>query len=239
MIPILTKEECQTLIRWHNSHRHLEQVGSEKDYWGIRKLHIKNEYIRLLFQKVQNHCIGEIYKATGQVFHSEMATITKWHIGGEQTPHLDTFSNDEVREDPSIETQVESGDRPPSREWTVIVYLNDDYNGGETYFPPTDYYPMGYQVEPTVGSGLLFQGIYHGHGVFKVRRAPRHTMAIWFTADLEKCMTERPVDDLNHNEITIREHLDFGVADSLYNVEDLSKDPERWIQYKQFSKHNS
>ena len=98
---------------------------------------------------------------------------------------------------------------------------------------------MGYQVEPTVGSGLLFQGIYHGHGVFKVRRAPRHTMAIWFTADLEKCMTERPVDDLNHNEITIREHLDFGVADSLYNVEDLSKDPERWIQYKQFSKHNS
>ena len=236
---MLTKEECQTLIRWHNSHRHLEQVGSEKDYWGIRKLHIKNEYIRLLFQKVQNHCIGEIYKATGQVFHSEMATITKWHIGGEQTPHLDTFSNDEVREDPSIETQVESGDRPPSREWTVIVYLNDDYNGGETYFPPTDYYPMGYQVEPTVGSGLLFQGIYHGHGVFKVRRAPRHTMAIWFTADLEKCMTERPVDDLNHNEITIREHLDFGVADSLYNVEDLSKDPERWIQYKQFSKHNS
>ena len=236
---MLTKEEFQTLIRWHNSHRHLEQVGSEKDYWGIRKLHIKNEYIRLLFQKVQNHCIGEIYNATGQVFHSEMATITKWHIGGEQTPHLDTFSNDEVREDPSIETQVESGDRSPSREWTVIVYLNDDYNGGETYFPPTDYYPMGYQVEPTVGSGLLFQGIYHGHGVFKVRRAPRHTMAIWFTADIEKCMTERPVDDLNHNEITIREHLDFGVADSLYNVEDLSKDPERWIQYKQFSKHNS
>ena len=236
---MLTKEECQTLIRWHNSHRHLEQVGSEKDYWGIRKLHIKNEYIRLLFQKVQNHCIGEIYNATGQVFHSEMATITKWHIGGEQTPHLDTFSNDEVREDPSIETQVESGDRSPSREWTVIVYLNGDYNGGETYFPPTDYYPMGYQVEPTVGSGLLFQGIYHGHGVFKVLRAPRHTMAIWFTADIEKCMTERPVDDLNHNEITIREHLDFGVADSLYNVEDLSKDPERWIQYKQFSKHNS
>ena len=168
-----------------------------------------------------------------------MATITRWHIGGVQDPHLDTFSNDEVREDPSIETQVESGERPPSREWTVIVYLNDDYNGGETYFPPTDYYPMGYQVEPTVGSGLLFQGIYHGHGVFKVRRAPRHTMAIWFTADIEKCMTERPVDDLNHNEITIREHLDFGVADSLYNVEDLSKDPERWIQYKQFSKHNS
>lgn len=236
MIPILTKEECQNLIQWHNSHRHLEKVGSLIDYWGIRKMHIKNEYIRLLFQKVQNHCISEIYNATGQVFHTEMATMTRWHIGGVQDPHLDTLSNDEVREDPNIETKVASGEKSPSREWTVIVYLNDDYNGGETYFPPTDYYPFGHQVEPEVGSGFLFQGIYHGHGVFKVRRAPRHTIACWFTADIDKAMTERPVEDLEHNEITIRQFLDYQVQGGLYNTEDLSKDPERWAEYKRLSK---
>ena len=238
MIPILTKEECQNLIQWHNSHRHLEKVGSLIDYWGIRKMHIKNEYIRLLFQKVQNHCIGEIYKATGQVFHTEMATMTRWHIGGVQDPHLDTLSNDEVREDPNIETKVASGENSPSREWTVIVYLNDDYNGGETYFPATDYYPFGHQVEPEVGSGFLFQGIYHGHGVFKVRRAPRHTIACWFTADIDKAMTERPVEDLEHNEITIRQFLDYQVQGGLYNTEDLSKDPERWVEYKKISKRS-
>ena len=236
MIPILTKEECQTLIRWHNSHRHLEEVGSPVDYWGIRKLHIKNEYIRLLFQKVENHCIGEIYKATGQVFHTEMATLAKWHQGGHQDPHLDTLSNDELREDPNRENEVDSGEVPPAREWTVIVYLNDVYTGGETYFPPTDYYPFGHQVEKNVGDGLLFQGIYHGHGVFKVRRAPRHTMAIWFTADINKAMTQRPVDDLKHNEITIREFLDYQVETSLYATEDISKDPLRWAEYKKISK---
>ena len=67
------EEESENLIRWHNSHKHLESVGSNIDYAGVRKLHIKNEYIRQLFQKVENHCIGEIYKATGKVFYPEMS----------------------------------------------------------------------------------------------------------------------------------------------------------------------
>jgi len=49
-------------------------------------------------------------------------------------------------------------------------------------------------------------------------------------------MTERPVDDLEHNEITIRQFLDYQVQGGLYNTEDLSKDPERWAEYKRLSK---
>mgnify|MGYP003302987153 FL=1 len=178
MIPILTKRESENLIRWHNSHKHLESVGSNIDYAGVRKLHIKNEYIRQLFQKVENHCISEIYKATGKVFYPEMAALNRWHKGGHQDPHLDTYSNQEVNLNPSVEKEVEEGNEKPSREWTVIVYLNDDYSGGETYFPPSDYYPFGTQIEQEVGSGVLFQGIYHGHGVFKVRRGYRHTVSV-------------------------------------------------------------
>ena len=87
MIPILTKEESKHLIRWHNSHKHLESVGSNIDYAGVRKLHIKNEYIRQLFQKVENHCISEIYKATGKVFYPEMAALNRCHKGGHQDEH--------------------------------------------------------------------------------------------------------------------------------------------------------
>ena len=107
MIPILTKEESKHLIRWHNSHKHLESVGSNIDYAGVRKLHIKNEYIRQLFQKVENHCISEIYKATGKVFYPEMAALNRWHKGGHQDPHLDTYSNQEVNLNPSVEKEVE------------------------------------------------------------------------------------------------------------------------------------
>ena len=98
VIPILTKEESKNLIRWHKSHKHLTSVGSGEDYFGIRKIHINNEYIRLLFQKVETHCTAEIYKATGKVFYPEMSTMTEWPIGGFQDPHLDTYSHQE-RED--------------------------------------------------------------------------------------------------------------------------------------------
>ena len=74
-------------------------------------MHIKNEYIRRLFQKVEQHCICEIYKATGKVFHTEMATLTSWHIGGFQDPHLDTFSSSELQEDPNIQEAVEREER--------------------------------------------------------------------------------------------------------------------------------
>ena len=37
VIPILTKEESENLIRWHKSHKHLTSVGSGEDYFGSEK----------------------------------------------------------------------------------------------------------------------------------------------------------------------------------------------------------
>ena len=126
-------------------------------------------------------------------------------------------------------------DEKPSREWTVIVYLNDDYSGGETYFPPTDYYPFGHQVEKNVGDGLLFQGIYHPHGVFKVRRNNRYTISIWFTEDLDKAMTQRPVKDIGHNENTIKTSLNYRPDDLLF-TKDVTQNQKEWIEYKKSCK---
>ena len=136
-----------------------------------------------------------------------------------------------------LEKEVEEGNEKPSREWTVIVYLNDDYSGGETYFPPSDYYPFGTQIEQEVGSGVLFQGIYHGQGVFKVRRGYRHTVSVWFTEDIEKAMTQRPVSDLGYNENTIRGNLNFNLDDGLFQS-DVTQDKQKWIDYKRKSLQN-
>jgi len=194
-------------------------------------MHITNESVRLLFQKVETHCTAEIYKATGKVFYPEMSTITEWPIGGFQDPHLDTYSNQEQDDhDFDEEERLKS----PRREWTVIVYLNDNYTGGETYFPPTDYYPFGHQVEKTTGDGLLFQGIYHGHGVFKVRRAPRHTLAIWFSEDMNNAMPQRPITELNHNENTIRSALQYRMDDTLV-IGRKTEGPE-WVEWKRQAK---
>ena len=158
--------------------------------------------------------------------------MTEWPIGGFQNPHLDTYSYQEKDDDDYNEEERE---KSPRREWTCIVYLNDDYTGGETYFPPTDYYPFGYQVEKNVGDGLLFQGIYHGHGVFKVRRNPRHTLAIWFSDNIDYAMTQRPVTELDHNENTIRNHLQYRIDDTLYGADGYLSG-SAWIDWKRQAK---
>ena len=194
-------------------------------------MHISNEYIRLLFQKVETHCTAEIYKATGKVFYPEMSTMTEWPIGGIQEPQLDTYSNQE-HEDPDFDEEERK--KSPRREWTVIVYLNNNYTGGETYFPPSDYYPFGTQIEKEIGDGLLFQGIHHPHGVFKVRRAPRHTLAIWFSEDMDNAMTQRPIQNVDHNENSIRKELQYLVDDVLFTEKRL-EGPD-WVNWKQQAK---
>ena len=187
---LLPAETCRDLIQFHKSHRHLTGVGDGSDYTGIRFMHIKSPWLRQYVAEVIVDLVVEIRKTSDQIVYPEMIAINEWPIGGVQSPHLDTYSNQEM-------THGTSPDKP-SREWTCILYLNDNYRGGRTYVPDGEIY------EPEQGSGLLFQGIYIPHGVEKVRRHPRHTISFWFTTDVERCMPLFPVDDLSLDEDSYR-----------------------------------
>ena len=190
MLNLMSKERCQEIIQFHKSHRHLTGVGDGSDYTGIRFMHIQSSWLRQYVAEVIVDLVGEIRKTSDQIVYPEMIAINEWPIGGIQHPHLDTYSNQEM-------THGTSPDKP-SREWTCILYLNDNYKGGRTYVPDGEVY------EPKQGSGLLFQGIYIPHGVEKVRRHPRHTISFWFTTDVERCMPLNPVDDLSLDEDSYR-----------------------------------
>lgn len=190
---LLTPSECREIIDWHKHHRHLEKVGDGSDYYGIRFMHIHNQRIRDLVFRVIYHLVGEIKVLNGQTVWPEMISINEWPIGGFQKPHLDTYSNQEVLE------QTESD--YPARQWTCILYLNEDFRGGRTYVPEHDAY------EPETGAGLLFQGIYVPHGVEKVRRNSRHTISLWFSTNPNKQMPTHTVDDLDLNEDSWRLQL--------------------------------
>lgn len=65
---------------------------------------------------------------------------------------------------------------------TGLVYINDDYEGGEIYFPNQDV-----EIKPEAASAVLFpaQGEINFHGVREVK-GHRYTIAFWFTPDLSK-----------------------------------------------------
>ena len=155
-------------------------VGSGEDYLGYSKTAIteipRHQPILELLHKVEYKCISEIAKLCGNSVFPEMTIVAEWPIGGFQDPHLDTYSTIEIE-------NFKEGEIKPHREWTCILNLNSNFRGGQTFFPDHPDYP---QNEPETGSGIIFQGIYVPHGVHKVRRNSRYTVALWFTQDEDR-----------------------------------------------------
>ena len=183
----MSKERCQEIIQFHKSHRHLTGVGDGSDYTGIRFMHIKSPWLRQYVAEVIVDLVGEIRKTSDQIVYPEMIAINEWVIGGYQEPHLDTYSSQ------SIQMQIDPNEK--QREWTCILYLNDNFQGGQTYVPGGEIY------EPVEGAGLLFQGIYIEHGVHKVRRHPRHTISFWFSDNIDRCLPLQAVPSALEEEL--------------------------------------
>ena len=187
----MTNQEAMNLIHFHQTHKHKRSIGDGTDYRAIDLLHIHTQWVRDIFNRISYDCVGEIYKSSNQKVYPEMTALNEWEIGGVQDPHLDTYSNVEIQHDQKEEN--------PSREWTLILTLNDNYGGGETYFPDQDYIH-----KPNACEGILFQGLYHLHGVYPVRRCSRHTISMWFTENSNMILSDERTQDLSKDKITIR-----------------------------------
>ena len=68
----------------------------------------------------------------------------------------------------------------PYRYCAGVCYLNDDYEGGETFFPN-----FNTEVKPQIGKIALFpSNLEYQHGVKEVK-GERYTMPIWFSENKE------------------------------------------------------
>lgn len=103
----------------------------------------------------------------------------KWEIGESQGIHSDT---EEVGEDGILNpfpNNISSGKYPLYlSDYSCYIYLNDDYEGGEIFFP--DY---GIEIKPSAGSIIMFpSGTLYRHGVREVFLSNRYTLGMYFTA---------------------------------------------------------
>lgn len=116
--------------------------------------------------------------AVESVFEREVRPNTshaqKWEVGGFATPHSD---NSDFEGNP---TSFEIN------KYVGILYLNDDYEGGELYFTtPEDINTPVLQLSPAAGSYVVFPGgIENIHGVSEILSGTRYTMvSFWDFAD--------------------------------------------------------
>ena len=84
----------------------------------------------------------------------DWAEVVRWPVDSFQDYHLD-----------KTETHTTAAS---------IIYLNDNYEGGETN------YEEGTIFKPKKGRLLFFNGMYYRHGVNKVLKTDRYTVATWY-----------------------------------------------------------
>lgn len=106
--------------------------------------------------------------------HQEMDRIIHYKEGGQYLPHFDSPKDDERR------TRM-FGDSI-GRLITVIIYLNDVAEGGETIFPNSNQF-----VKPEAGKAVIFQNILPDgqvidtsfHGGAPVKKGEKWIMTKW------------------------------------------------------------
>ena len=110
--------------------------------------------------------ITELYRLT-QPIYPDLLQIMSWPVGIHMPPHADN-----ANPDCSLHAMA-------YRDFSGVVYLNDDYQGGEFYFTALDTV-----IKPKKGMLVAFTaGFYHEHAVLRVEGSQRLTMPFFLTFD--------------------------------------------------------
>lgn len=113
---------------------------------------------------IQEYSVSETYP--------DLINIIRWFPGMSQPPHADDMTN-VVDQDHSAFHH---------REFGAIIYLNDNYHGGETYYPQHNF-----AIKPKAGSLAIHPGTpEYLHGVTEISGGIRYTISSFWTSDRSK-----------------------------------------------------
>ena len=151
----LSYDECDELVElYHDTDVIIEQEdnvwtgrGRWPTYTDVQKIKLK-EKRKLLTQDYFNKKL--------ELSNLHMMV---WEVGHEMTPHSDYGANNEF----------------PGRDYASVIYLNEDYVGGDIYFPD-----LGVTHKPKKGQLVSFHGGNTFHGVKRISEGTRFTNICWF-----------------------------------------------------------
>lgn len=162
---------------WDLTETHYDENGVmiyDSSYWENRvatsRTLVKNdERINPIIEKLQERLKAEVDEFFGVDAWPTSPAIVRWFEGQYQLPHADK----ELHEG-------ENAGKPndfPYYDIAGLFYLNDDYEGGELYFPKQDI-----QFKPKAGAAYFFPGdLNYIHGVTEITKGIRYVVPFFFT----------------------------------------------------------
>ncbi|WP_422924225.1 2OG-Fe(II) oxygenase [Singulisphaera sp. PoT] len=169
----LSPQECADIIQCAKTLTTWDTRA--QGYWNSRIAHATeflNPAARDQLVEIRKRVGREIRQSYGltQPITADTLQIVRWPEGFDQAPHADA-------ENPN------GAPHPYAwRAFASLIYVNNDYEGGQIFFP-------NQRLAPKITPGMLvfFPGtLEYLHGVTKVTQGVRYTVASFWTFDLSK-----------------------------------------------------
>jgi hypothetical protein len=168
-----------------------------KDYWRAIKdwkgmsinlfrkdMLIANGMNAELYDKVINKAKETIEDRFGVKVIVEQALLNRWRPGREQQPHIDYLIEEEGKDKSPLYEHGMNDEfidqfkkNFSTKHFSSLIYLNEDFVGGELYFPQHNL-----EIKPITNTIISFKGdVEHMHGVKKVESGIRYTLSLFWT----------------------------------------------------------
>ncbi|MGE7021250.1 2OG-Fe(II) oxygenase [Solibacillus cecembensis] len=139
---VLSNEECDELIRLSKDKLQRSKIGA------TREVNEQRTSSSMFFEESENEIITTIEKRISSIMnipieHGEGIQILQYTPGQEYKAHYDFFSST---------SKLSSNNRIS----TLVMYLNDVEEGGETFFPK-----LNLSVTPQKGMAVYFEYFYN------------------------------------------------------------------------------
>lgn len=158
---------CDAMAEWFSTRPKLPTGslfnGKQIDYYNIQDFTIK----RWMNAAKVDATIAALQVFKEQYLYVDYSALVQWDPGSGMIVHAD---NCDQNGEPNYVSW---------RKYAGVIYLNDNFAGGETFFPNQG----PYFVKPKKGKMVLYPaGLEYSHGVSTVV-GTRFTMPLWFTED--------------------------------------------------------
>ncbi|WP_277585680.1 2OG-Fe(II) oxygenase [Psychrobacillus antarcticus] len=138
---VLSNEECDELIRLSKDKMKRSKTGTTRE---VNELRTSSS---MFFEENENEIVARVEKRVSSIMnipieHGEGLQILQYTPGQEYRAHNDFFSSSKLANNNRIST--------------LVMYLNDVEQGGETYFPK-----LNFSVSPKKGMAVYFEYFYN------------------------------------------------------------------------------
>ena len=138
-----------------------------------------------LFKNIVSEVINPFYNF--EIYDSEVPQFLIYNVGGHYRPHIDGES---LWTNPDKSVVWRKG---TNRDLSIVLYLNDDFEGGELIFPD-----LHIQVKPEPGLLVAFPSTHqYKHGVVPVTKGTRYAIVNWMTVKGFPTMEDQEKEFLN------------------------------------------